>query len=79
MFKVRFRLLQHLIVLLFIAGEPQKVDRQTYISIKSSFHKLFKNTAFRHLRLGIGMSIMHSKTKNSHCFVCVRMVKLYFN
>ena len=40
--KVRFRLSQHLKILLFIAGEPQKLDRQRYISLESPFHKLFK-------------------------------------
>ena len=29
--KVRFRLSQHLSILLFIAREPQKLDRQIYI------------------------------------------------
>ena len=29
--KVRFKLLPYLRILLFIAGEPQKVDRQKYI------------------------------------------------
>ena len=51
--KVRFRLLQHLRILLVIAGEPQKLDRQKYILLELSFHKLSKNTIFRHLR-GIG-------------------------
>ena len=48
--KVRFRLLCHFRILLFIAGEPQKLERQKYISLISSFHKLLKNTTFRHLR-----------------------------
>ena len=47
---IRFRLSQHLRILLFIAGEPQKLGRQKYKSLESSFHKLLKNTAFRHLR-----------------------------
>ena len=48
--KVRFKLSRHLSILLFIAGEPQKLDRQKYISLESSFCKLFKNTTFRHFR-----------------------------
>ena len=42
--KVRFMLLRHLRILLFTAGEPQKLDRQKYIhvSMKLSFHKLYK-------------------------------------
>ena len=48
--KVRFKLSQHLRILLFIAGEPQKLDRQKYVSQESSFHKLFENTIFKDLR-----------------------------
>ena len=48
--KVRYRLLRHIRILLFIAGEPQKLDRQNYISLELSFGKLFKNTTYRHLR-----------------------------
>ena len=48
--KVRFKLSRHLQILLFIVGESQKLDRQKYISLKLLFHKLFKNTTFRHLR-----------------------------
>ena len=33
-----------------IAGEPDKLGRQKYISLDSSFHKLFKNETFRQLR-----------------------------
>ena len=33
-----------------MAGEPQKLDKQKYISQEFSFHKLFKNTALRHLQ-----------------------------
>ena len=40
------RLSQQVRILLFIAGEPQKLDKQKYISLESSFHKLFKNTIF---------------------------------
>ena len=40
---------QHSSVLLFIAGELQKLDRQKYKSLESSFHKLVKNTTFKHL------------------------------
>ena len=47
--EVRFRLLWHISILLFIAGEPHKLDRQKYVSMELSFHKLFKNTTFRHL------------------------------
>ena len=54
--KVRIRLSQHLRILLFIAGEPQKLScRQKYISLESSFHKLLKNTTFRLFR-AIGKS-----------------------
>ena len=35
--KVRFRLSQHLSILLYIAGEPQKLDRQKYISLNCLF------------------------------------------
>ena len=41
--EVRFRSSRHLRILLFIAGEPQKLNGKTYISLESSFHKLFKN------------------------------------
>ena len=40
----------------FIAGEPQKLDRQKYASLKSSFHKHFKTTSLRSLR-GIGKTL----------------------
>ena len=40
----------------FIAGEPPKLDRQKYITLESSFHKLFKNTTLKHLR-GIGKTL----------------------
>ena len=40
--KVRFRLSQHHGILLFIAGELQKLDGQKYASLESSFHKLLK-------------------------------------
>ena len=43
---VKFRLSRHLRKLLFIAAEPQKLDRQKYISLESSFHKLFKTTTY---------------------------------
>ena len=39
-------------ILLFIAGEPQRLDEQKYASLESSFHNLFKNTTFRHLGIG---------------------------
>ena len=48
--KVRFGLSQHLRILPFIAGEPQMLDRQKYPSLEWSFHKLLKNTTFKHLR-----------------------------
>ena len=48
--KVKFRLSRHLRILLFIAGEPQKLDRQKYVLLGSFFLKLFKNTAFRHFK-----------------------------
>ena len=48
--KVRFRLLRHLRLLLFIAGEPQMLDKQNYVSLELSFHTLFKKVAFRHLK-----------------------------
>ena len=48
--EVRFKLSQHLKILLFTAEELQKLDRRKYISLKSSLYKLFKNTTFRHLR-----------------------------
>ena len=35
--KVSFRLSQHLRILLYIAGEPQKLDRQKYMSPGLSF------------------------------------------
>ena len=54
--KVRLKLLQHLSILLFIAGEPQKVQAKVYISLGSSFYKLFKITTFRHLG-GIGKTL----------------------
>ena len=44
---VRFRLSQHLRIQLFIAGEPQKLDRLKHISLESSFHKLFKKYNFQ--------------------------------
>ena len=47
---------RHLITLLFVAGEPQKLDGQKFISLEWSFHKLFKNTTFTHLR-GIGKTL----------------------
>ena len=50
--KVRFRLLQYLKILLFIAGEPQKLAWQKYISLESSFHNIF----FSHFR-GIGKTL----------------------
>ena len=58
--KVRFRVLQHLRILLFIAGEPQKLDRQKDISLESSFHKLYKTTPSRHLR-AIGKTLSRLK------------------
>ena len=54
--KVGFRLSQHLCILLFEARESQKPDRQKYMSLKSSFHKLFESITFRHLR-GIGKTL----------------------
>ena len=48
--KVRFRLSRHLRIMLFITGEPQRLERQKYTSLESSFRKLFKNITFRHLR-----------------------------
>ena len=48
--EVRFRSSRHLRVLFFIAVEPQKLDKQKYISLESSFYKLIINTTFRHLR-----------------------------
>ena len=51
--EVRFRLSQHPSMLLFIAVKPQKLDWQKYMSPELFFHKLFKNTTFRHLT-GIG-------------------------
>ena len=47
--EVRFRLPRHLSILLFIAGEPEKLDRQKYMSLESSFRKLFKSITFRYL------------------------------
>ena len=40
--KVRFRFSGPLRILLFITGEPQKLDKQKYMSLESSFHKLSK-------------------------------------
>ena len=40
----------------FIAGESQKLDRQKSISLEWSFHKLLKNTTFRHVE-GIGKTL----------------------
>ena len=40
--KVRFRLLR-----LFIAKEPQKLDRQKYVSLETFLRKLFKITSFQ--------------------------------
>ena len=54
--KVRFRLSQHLTIPLLIAEELQKLHRQKYMSLELSFHKLFKNTTFRHLE-GIGKTL----------------------
>ena len=48
--KVRFRLFRQLRILLFIDGEPQKLERQRYVSLESSFYKLFENATFRHFR-----------------------------
>ena len=45
--EVRFSLSRQVRILLFIAGEPQKLDKQKYISLGLSFHKLFKITNFQ--------------------------------
>ena len=56
---VRSELSRQLSILLFIASEPHKLDRQKYISLESSFHKLFKTTTFRHLRdIGKTLSLL---------------------
>ena len=41
--EVRFRSSRHPRITLFITGKPQKLDRQKYTSLESSFHKLLKN------------------------------------
>ena len=61
--KVKFRLSGHLRILLFMAGEPQKLDRQKYMSLESSFRKLFKNRIFSHLR-GIGLNFNLTRNHN---------------
>ena len=48
--KVRLRLSRHLRILLFIAGEPQKLDGQKYVSLESSFIRFPKITTVRHLK-----------------------------
>ena len=55
----------------FIAGEQQKLDRQKYISLKSSFHKLFKNTTFRHLRC-IGKTLSGLEVTNMRLALIVQ-------
>ena len=44
--KDRFRSSQQLRILVSIAGEPQKLDEQKYISVKLSFHKFFQKYNF---------------------------------
>ena len=54
--KVRLRSLRYFSILLFIAGDPQKLDKQKYISLKSCFHTFFKNTTLREVR-GMGKTL----------------------
>ena len=65
--EIRFRLLRHVGIILIIAGEPQKLDRQKYISLKLFFHKLFKNTIFRCL-LPVVLLKLYSDKKSQLCF-----------
>ena len=49
----------------FMAGEPQKLDMQKYISLESSFHTLFRNTTLGSLR-GIGKTLSSLKVTMMH-------------
>ena len=60
--KVTFRLSRHFRILLFIARERQKLDRQNYVSLELSFHKLFKNTIIKQLE-GIGKLYRESNSQ----------------
>ena len=63
--RVRFRSSLHLRILLFIAREPQKLDRQKYISLASSFHKLFTVLTFRHL-ISVGKTLSWPEVTMMH-------------